>query len=215
MDLAGEVEAVGSGSPASPRATGVRHRHRARIAEHATPTGQARAGPTGPRPGGAGALAVSGSAALQAVEDHGGVEAGQHVLVLGASGGVGSYAVQIALRPRRGGHRRGQHRQGSTWCSELGAAPRRRPPQRRSARRGRTATTSSSTPVATGASRDLRRALTPTGRWSSSVARAAAAGSAASTARLARRCCPASPASDSPPSWPARTPPTSSAWRTS
>jgi NADPH:quinone reductase-like Zn-dependent oxidoreductase len=39
---------------------------------------------------------VSGSAALQAVEDHGRVRAGQHVLVLGASGGVGSYAVQIA-----------------------------------------------------------------------------------------------------------------------
>lgn len=45
----------------------------------------------------AGALAVSGSTALQAVEDHGRVQGGQHVLVLGASGGVGSYAVQIAL----------------------------------------------------------------------------------------------------------------------
>lgn len=45
----------------------------------------------------AGALAVSGSTALQAVEDHGHVQPGHRVLVLGASGGVGSFAVQIAV----------------------------------------------------------------------------------------------------------------------
>lgn len=39
---------------------------------------------------------ISGLTALQAVRDGGQVEPGQHVLVLGASGGVGSYAVQIA-----------------------------------------------------------------------------------------------------------------------
>lgn len=44
----------------------------------------------------AGALAVSGSTAMQAVEDHGRVQPGDRVLVLGASGGVGSYAVQVA-----------------------------------------------------------------------------------------------------------------------
>jgi NADPH:quinone reductase-like Zn-dependent oxidoreductase len=44
----------------------------------------------------AAALPISGSTALQAVRDHGAVAAGDRVLVIGASGGVGSYAVQIA-----------------------------------------------------------------------------------------------------------------------
>jgi NADPH:quinone reductase-like Zn-dependent oxidoreductase len=39
---------------------------------------------------------VSGGTALRAVEHFGRVRAGQSVLVLGASGGVGSYAVQVA-----------------------------------------------------------------------------------------------------------------------
>jgi NADPH:quinone reductase-like Zn-dependent oxidoreductase len=39
---------------------------------------------------------VSGSTALRAVVDAGRVQRGQRVLILGASGGVGSYAVQIA-----------------------------------------------------------------------------------------------------------------------
>jgi NADPH:quinone reductase-like Zn-dependent oxidoreductase len=44
----------------------------------------------------AAAVAVSGLTAIQAVCDVGRVQAGQQVLVIGASGGVGSYAVQIA-----------------------------------------------------------------------------------------------------------------------
>ncbi len=40
--------------------------------------------------------AISGATALEAVEDHGQVQPGDHVLVLGASGGVGSAAVQLA-----------------------------------------------------------------------------------------------------------------------
>src|SRR5690242_21732865 len=39
---------------------------------------------------------VSGMTALQAVRDHGRVQAGKQVLIIGASGGVGSFAVQMA-----------------------------------------------------------------------------------------------------------------------
>jgi NADPH:quinone reductase-like Zn-dependent oxidoreductase len=44
----------------------------------------------------AGAVAVAGVTALQAVRDTGGVHAGQEVLINGASGGVGTFAVQVA-----------------------------------------------------------------------------------------------------------------------
>jgi NADPH:quinone reductase-like Zn-dependent oxidoreductase len=41
-------------------------------------------------------VAIMGSTALQALREHGKVEPGQGVLIIGASGGVGTYAVQLA-----------------------------------------------------------------------------------------------------------------------
>lgn len=47
-------------------------------------------------PAQASVVPISATTALQAVRDHGRVQAGHSVLVIGASGGVGSFAVQIA-----------------------------------------------------------------------------------------------------------------------
>ena len=67
------------------------------FAEYAT----ARQRRLAPKPAGisfeeAAVTPISGVTALQAVRDSGGVQPGQRVMVIGAAGGVGSFAVQIA-----------------------------------------------------------------------------------------------------------------------
>jgi NADPH:quinone reductase-like Zn-dependent oxidoreductase len=48
----------------------------------------------------AAAVPISGLTALQAVREHGGVRPGRRVLIIGAGGGVGTFAVQIAKADR-------------------------------------------------------------------------------------------------------------------
>ena len=97
VDVAGEVEAVG------PAVTGLRPgdavfgRCAGGFAEYAS-TNQGR---VAPKPANlsfeeAAAVPLAATTALQGLRDHGRVGAGQLVLVIGASGGVGSFAVQIA-----------------------------------------------------------------------------------------------------------------------
>ena len=67
------------------------------FAEYAVvPTSMAVQRPDTITAGAAAAIPTTAVAALQAVRDAARVEAGQHVAVIGASGGVGTFAVQIA-----------------------------------------------------------------------------------------------------------------------
>lgn len=96
-DLAGRVEAVGSNAGTFRPGDEVFGTCRASFAEFAV----ARADRLARKPDRvsfeqAAATPTSGYTALQAVRDHGKVSAGQNVLVIGAGGGVGTFAVQIA-----------------------------------------------------------------------------------------------------------------------
>jgi len=96
-NLAGTVEAVGADVTGFAPGDEVFGMSTSTFAEYAT----ARTGKLAPKPAKlsfeqAAAVPVSGVTALQAVRDRGRVQAGEKVLVIGASGGVGSFAVQIA-----------------------------------------------------------------------------------------------------------------------
>jgi NADPH:quinone reductase-like Zn-dependent oxidoreductase len=96
-DVAGRVEAVGAA------VTGLRLGDEVfgwcdgAFAEHvAVPAGQLAGKPTNLTLEQAAVVPISGFTALQAARDVGRVQPGHHVLVIGASGGVGTFAVQIA-----------------------------------------------------------------------------------------------------------------------
>jgi NADPH:quinone reductase-like Zn-dependent oxidoreductase len=96
-DLAGRVEAVGAQVTEFRPGQEVFGTCRGSFAEYAV----TRPDRLVPKPESVGfeqaaALPISGFAALQAVREHGGIRPGQRVLIIGASGGVGTFAVQIA-----------------------------------------------------------------------------------------------------------------------
>jgi NADPH:quinone reductase-like Zn-dependent oxidoreductase len=97
MDLAGVVEAVGKDVTRFRPGDEVFGIGKGAYAEFA----RAPENKLAPKPANltfeqAAAVAISGSTALQAVRDKGHVEPGHKVLITGASGGVGTYAVQLA-----------------------------------------------------------------------------------------------------------------------
>jgi len=98
MDLAGRVEAVGREvTPFRPGDAVFGWTEGGSYAEYATaPEDHLVAMPANLGFEQAAAVPISGLAALQAVRDVGEVKAGQRVLVIGAAGGVGSFAVQLA-----------------------------------------------------------------------------------------------------------------------
>ncbi|MGH8868947.1 MAG: NAD(P)-dependent alcohol dehydrogenase [Actinomycetes bacterium] len=97
MDLAGVVEAVGKDVTRFRPGDEVFGIGVGTFAEYA----RAPENKLAPKPANltleqAGVVATSGLTALQGLRDHGKVQPGQQVLVIGASGGVGTYAVQLA-----------------------------------------------------------------------------------------------------------------------
>ena len=96
-DVAGVVEAIGSAVTRFSVGDEVYGSARGSYAEYAAAAEDQLA----PKPASltfeeAAAVPMAGLVALQAVRDHGKVRAGQKVLINGASGGIGTFAVQIA-----------------------------------------------------------------------------------------------------------------------
>ncbi|WP_412078867.1 NAD(P)-dependent alcohol dehydrogenase [Streptomyces xanthophaeus] len=97
MDLAGRVEAVGPGAGRFRPGDEVYGAGNGSFAEYAcAKEDQLALKPRNLDFEAAAAVPVSACTALKALGGAGGVTAGQSVLVIGASGGVGSYAVQLA-----------------------------------------------------------------------------------------------------------------------
>jgi NADPH:quinone reductase-like Zn-dependent oxidoreductase len=97
FDVAGRVEAVGSNVTRPQPGDEVFGWCDGAFAEYASvPQSQLAPKSTNHTFEQAAAVPISGFAALQALRDTGGVQPGQTVVIIGASGGVGSFAVQLA-----------------------------------------------------------------------------------------------------------------------
>jgi NADPH:quinone reductase-like Zn-dependent oxidoreductase len=98
VDFAGTVESVGRGVTRFRPGDPVFGARRGAFAEYVTVREDRIIEPMPDNAGfeEAAVIAVAATTALQAVRDHGRVQPGQRVLINGASGGVGTYAVQIA-----------------------------------------------------------------------------------------------------------------------
>jgi len=97
VDVAGEVEAVGAKVIAFHPGDQVFGTCKGAFAEYVCgKETRFAAKPVGLTHAQAAAIPVAGCTALQALRDHGRLQRGQHVLVNGAAGGVGTFAVQIA-----------------------------------------------------------------------------------------------------------------------
>jgi NADPH:quinone reductase-like Zn-dependent oxidoreductase len=97
MDVAGTVEAVGGNVTRFQPGDAVFGWVDGSFAEYAcAPDDQLAAKPANLSFEQAAVVPISGFAALQGLRDVGGVQPGQRVLVIGAAGGVGSFAVQLA-----------------------------------------------------------------------------------------------------------------------
>jgi NADPH:quinone reductase-like Zn-dependent oxidoreductase len=96
-DVAGVVEAVGIGVTRFRPGDEVFGWCRGSFAEYAAASeDRLTLKPAVPSFKQAAAVPMAGTVALQALRDHGRVQAGQKVLINGASGGIGTFAVQIA-----------------------------------------------------------------------------------------------------------------------
>ena len=99
MDVAGVVEAVGEGVTRFRPGDEVFGIAKGTFAEYArAPESKLAHNPVNCHCPAVGRTRRLRAAALQALRDHAKVSGGQSVLVIGASGGVGTYAVQLARR---------------------------------------------------------------------------------------------------------------------
>ena len=97
QDVAGVVETVGAGVTRLAVGDEVFGTCKGAFADHATaPEAKLAHRPSNLTPEQAATVPIAGCTALQALRDQGKVQPGQEVAIIGAAGGVGSFAVQIA-----------------------------------------------------------------------------------------------------------------------